>query len=99
MRRPKFYKPTEGDEFIELAQIRPEHIGRVFEARDQKTGEGILGYLEDANHYLLNGVVSIRFHGQPLGIFDVPTAKILLKPAGFEHPDLGPAPDVPEPTA
>lgn len=84
--RPRHYKPTEGDEFIRLRDITPEHKGRIFEARDQSTGEGILGPLADANHYLLQGAVGIRFEGEKLGLFDVPDALILLKAEGFEMP-------------
>jgi hypothetical protein len=82
------YTPEEGDEFILVADLRPEHVGRIFEARNQQTGAGVLGYLEDANHYLLDGVVAIRFFGQPLGIFDRADSQILLKREGFTHPDL-----------
>lgn len=92
MKSPKHYRPAEGDTFIEIREITPEHRGRIFEARDQKTGQGILGYLEDANHYLLDGVVGLRFYGQPLGLFDVPTAKILLKAADYENAELGAPP-------
>lgn len=84
MRKPKFYKPVQGDEFIRLADIGPHHKGRIFEARNQLDGTGILGEIEDANHYLLQGVVGIRFKGQPLGIFDSTDALILLKAEGTE---------------
>jgi len=84
--RPRYYKPTEGDEFIKISDLGPQHVGRIFEARNQKDGTGILGKLADANHYLLQGVVAIRFEGEPLGIFDVPDALILLKPEGYEMP-------------
>lgn len=87
LRRPKHYRPTPGDQFIRIADIGPEHANRIFEARDQKTGTGVMGIIEDANHYLLNGVVVIRFKGQPLGIFDVPDAMILLKDEAFELPE------------
>lgn len=85
-RRPKHYRPTAGDEFIELRNIGPEHVGRIFEARDQKTGEGIMGELEDVNHYQLHGTIAIRFRGEKLGLFEVPNALILLKPEGFVVP-------------
>jgi hypothetical protein len=91
------YKPEDGDEFVEIQNLRPEHIGRIFEARNQEDGSGVIGYLEDANHYLLDGVVGIRFFGRPLGIFDKPDAQILMKREGYEHPGLGDPPRRPSP--
>lgn len=84
--RPRYYKPEPGDEFVKLRDLGPQHVGRIFEARNQTDGTGILGPLEDANHYLLQGAVGIRFKGEPLGIFDVPDALILLKREDFEMP-------------
>lgn len=88
----RYYHPEAGDEFIAIADIGPEHHARIFEARNQKTGEGIIGYLEDANHYLLDGVVAIRFRGEKLGIFEQADARILLKHPDYVHPGLTPPP-------
>lgn len=86
MSKPKHYRPEPGDEFIRLRDIGPEHKQRVFEARNQSTGEGVLGNIVDADHYLLQGVVGIRFANERLGIFEHPDALILLKPEGYELP-------------
>ena len=91
MKKPKHYRPDVGDEFIAIRNLTSAHRGRVFEARDQRTGEGILGYLDDANHYLLDDTVAIRFRGEALGIFDVPDALILMKPEGFVLPEAAPS--------
>lgn len=85
-RKPKHYKPGPGDEFVRLADLSPEHVGRIFEARDVRTGEGYLGTLADANHYLLQGAVMIRFTGETLGIFGIPADTILMKPLDFQPP-------------
>jgi hypothetical protein len=87
MKKPKRYKPEPGDEFVLVKDLVPAHKGRIFEARDGRTGEGIVGYLEDANHYLLEGIVGFRFKGETLGIF-APAADgvILLKHEGYELP-------------
>lgn len=88
--RPKHYKPEPGDEFIRLRDIGEEHAGRIFEARNQTDGTGIIGYLEDANFYLLQDTVAIRFRGEKLGMFDVPDALILLKAEGTQLPEIEP---------
>lgn len=85
--RPKYYRPEPGDEFVKLRDIGPNDQGRIFEARNQRNGEGVLGYLEDVNHYQLQGIVGLRFKGQPLGMFDVPDAVILRKSAEFRMPE------------
>ena len=85
-KRPKFYSPGPGDQFVKISTIGPQHKERIFEARNQNDGTGVLGIIEDANHYLLDGVVGIRFKGQPLGIFDAPDALVLLKAEGFQLP-------------
>lgn len=84
--KPKHYKPEPGDEFVKLRDLTPEHKGRIFEARNQRNGEGIRGKLSEANHYLMDGVVGIRFEGETLGLFDVPDALILLKSPDFVEP-------------
>lgn len=91
-KKPKHYKPEPGDEFVALKDIRPEHRGRIFEARNQDTGEGIVGTLADAEHHLLAGVAVIRFTGERLGIFSEPDALILLKHRGYELPVVDPEP-------
>jgi len=85
--KPKHYRPEVGDEFITLGDIRPSHATRIFEARDVKTGEGILGKLADVNWYMLNGTIAIRFEGETLGFFGVPEERILLKAEGFVMPN------------
>lgn len=92
MKKPKHYKPEPGDEFIALKNINASHRGRIFEARDRNTGEGIVGELADANHYLIDGTVAIRFAGERLGIFEVPEAQILLKHEGYVLPGTAPEP-------
>lgn len=84
--RPKHYSPEPGDEFVQIGQIGPQHVGRIFEARNQLDGSGILGPLADAIHYMLQGTVQIRFEGEQLALFDVPEARILLKAEGFVMP-------------
>jgi hypothetical protein len=84
LKKPKWYKPDVGDEFVEIGKIGPQHADRIFEARDQNTGAGIVGRIVDADHYLLQGVVGIRFEGEKLGLFDRPDARILLKAEGFD---------------
>lgn len=88
--RPKHYRPEPGDEFIRLRDIGEEHVDRIFEARNQVDGTGIMGFLEDANFYLLQDTVVIRFKSQPLGIFDKPDAMILLKAEGTTLPEIEP---------
>lgn len=87
-KKPKYYKPGPGDEFVKLRDLSSKHVGRIFEARNQRNGEGILGELEDANFYLLQDTVGIRFKDEPLGLFDTPDAVLLLKPEGFTLPDV-----------
>lgn len=82
-RKLKYYKPDVGDEFVEVQHITPALKDRIFEARDQATGEGVRGKLVDAEHYMLNGIVMIRFEGEKLGIPCNPDDRILLKAEGF----------------
>ncbi len=81
---PKYYKPEFGDTLVALKDLRPEHVGRVFEARNQTDGAGILGRLSDVTWHMLLGTIAIRFEGETLGLFDIPEARLLLKAETFD---------------
>lgn len=88
--RRKLYNVQPGDQFVKLRNLTRADRGRVFEARDHRPGEnfglGRIGKLDDANHYLLDGTVAIRFEGDKLGIFGNPDDEILRKRRGYEPP-------------
>lgn len=88
MKKPEGYDGDieRGDAFIQLKEIRAAHVGRVFVARDQRTGAGYMGPLDDVTWYMLQGTIGLRFKGQKFGLFDVPEAQILLKHPGFVWP-------------
>lgn len=91
-KRLRKYRPEPGDEFVTVTDIGPQHRGRLFEAvfaTEQPDGaERIVGQLRDAEHYLLNGVVMIRFEGERLGITCKPDDKVLLKAPDATLPKL-----------
>lgn len=92
--RTHAYKPEPGDEFIPVDSIKATDAGRIFEARFDD-GTGRLGPLRDAEHYMLNDVVIIRFEGQKIGAIATPNKggawpKIILKPVGFQMPEAAP---------
>lgn len=89
--RTKAYKPEHGDEFVTVDAITAADRGRIFEARFED-GTGRLGLLRDAEHYMLNDVVLIRFEGQKLAAIGTPDKRdafpaILRKPLGFQMPE------------
>lgn len=61
-----------GTAFVKLRDLTPEHRERTIEVRDANTGRGTVGHLVDANHYLFEHTVVIRFEGEVEGIFANP---------------------------
>lgn len=88
MKKPEGYDGDvePGDTFIALKELREAHVGRIFVARDQRTGEGYMGPLSNVEWHMLQSTVAVQFRGQTLAIFDVPEALILLKRPGFVWP-------------
>lgn len=89
--RTKAYKPEPGDEFIPVDGITAADKGRIFEARFEN-GEGRIGLLRDAEHYMLNDVVILRFEGQKIGAIATPNKRdvfpmIIRKPVGYQLPE------------
>lgn len=87
----KAYRPEPGDEFVPVDSITAKDRERIFEARFQD-GTGRLGRLRDAEHYMLNDVIIVRFEGQRVGAVAIPNDKgdypsLLMKPAGYQMPE------------
>lgn len=70
-----------GGRLVSLRHIDSKVRGRVVEVRDQ-AGNGRLGVIVDANHYLLDETVAIRFDGERDGIFGRPDDVVLVHDEG-----------------
>lgn len=87
MKRTKLAEPAaylvgDGAALVKLRDLGPQHRARVVEVREAQTGEGQAGHLVDANHYLFDQTVVIRFEGEREGIFASPDDVVLVHSAG-----------------
>lgn len=84
---PKRYRPEPGDVIVRVRELRREHRGRIFEARNVRTGEGIRGPLLDVTIYALDNTAIVRFKGVEPGLLaDYDDGLLLLKPVDYPAP-------------
>lgn len=91
------YEPEEGDTFVLVRDLGPQHVSRVFEARDLITGVGTVGYLADVSVWPLLGepgktCALVQFRDNPRGYFAALDGVLNMKPEGWTAPGLAPAP-------
>jgi hypothetical protein len=79
------YDVQPGDELVRVIDVRPEHRGALFEARDE-TGEGLLGRLADVTTFHLDGQAIVRFEGMQQGLLADLDALLVMRPQVYERP-------------
>ena len=75
---PETYVILTGAELVKVRDLDGTHKNRLIEVRDAATTEGNLGHLVDANFYLFEGVVALRWEGETLGVFAGPDDVVLV---------------------
>lgn len=89
---PLGYNPEPGDQWVRVTELRREHQGRIFEARNPQ-GAGIRGPLIDVQWHTLHGVLFLHFRDLQQPFRSGVEGWLLMKPEGWEEqpPEAAPS--------